>query len=120
MYETGMMITGMICGVIFLSFFIVNLIHISKQLINEELLTPLLPEFVIDFIDDEPILFLASFLLFFLFTMIVVLIWPLVLVGLIWYGIIYILRKFVRFKKKVNKALSGKDKPDHTHEWERE
>jgi len=116
MYETGMIITSIICGVIFLSFFIVNLVHISKQLINDEEITLLIPcfmRFTYYSFDDAFLITLCVILA----AVVVVLLWPLALITSIWYGIIYTLRKFVRFKKKVNKALSGKDKPDHTHEW---
>ena len=43
--------------------------------------------------------------------------WPLAIpVALIWVSL-YSLRYFVRFKKKVNKALKGKNTENHTHEW---
>ena len=42
---------------------------------------------------------------------------PAILCG-IGYLSLYSLRGFVRLRKKVNKALSGKEDPNHTHEWE--
>jgi len=42
---------------------------------------------------------------------------PAILCG-IGYLSLYSLRGFVRLRKKVNKTLSGKEDPNHTHEWE--
>jgi hypothetical protein len=123
MYETGVIVTSVISGIIFLLFLILNFIHISKQLINEEEINLLIPDFM-RFDHDSPedafLNTLCAILGVIGTVMVVTFLWPLALMVLIWYGIIYTLRKLVRFKKKVNKALSGKDKPDHTHEWERQ
>jgi len=101
----------------------INVIYLSLQSINDEKLSLFIPNFVrkLDFVGDldgaELIVYPVIFAAIVLISM---LIWPLVIVASIWFGVVLILRKAVRFKKKVNKALSGKDKPDHTHEWERE
>ena len=123
MYETGMIITSIICGMILLLLTGVNILCISQQLINDEKPSLFIPSFMrkLDFLGSlDGAEFFIYPLIFIVIIGVAMLIWPLVIIALIWYGIIYTLRKFVRFKKKVNKALSGKDKPDHTHEWERQ
>jgi len=123
MYEIGMQVTGIVCGAILLIFFSVNAIYLSLQSINDEKLSLFIPNFIrkLDFIGDlggaELILYPVLFAFIVLISM---LIWPLVIVASIWLCVVLILRKAVRFKKKVKKALEGKDKPNHTHEWERE
>jgi hypothetical protein len=46
-----------------------------------------------------------------------IIVWPIIFfVGII-FSLLYLLRGFIRFKTKVNKAMENTDKEGHTHEY---
>jgi len=123
MYEIGMQVTGIVGVIILLIFLGINAIYLSLQSINDEKLSFFIPNFIrkLDFVGDMDGVELIGYpFIFAAIVLISMLIWPLIIVASIWFGVVLILRKAVRFKKKVKKALEGKDKLNHTHEWERE
>jgi len=121
MYETGA-IFFLVLGIIaLLGILSSNIVSISKSIINDEDAKFKLPCFIVDFLNLDKLGLpdnFTRFLILILICLVSAWVWPLIVLLIIWAGIIFPLRSFVRLRKKVNKALTNKNTDNHTHDWE--
>jgi len=108
-FGIGFLIAGFF-GLLLILFWLFQVGFITKQWVNDKETTMYIFHKLDDAFDlDEGIsLYMLASLLYIIGCFVIIFIWPLVVIAIPIVVVLYSLRGFVRFKKKVNKALDLK------------
>jgi UDP-N-acetylmuramyl pentapeptide phosphotransferase/UDP-N-acetylglucosamine-1-phosphate transferase len=108
-YQLGLFSSLIFLGAIWLTIVLAQLTSNAYNWVNDVKCKPITDS--IPFMGDPPALIIGGVII----VIIVGVVWPLAYPCFLIFGILYTIRKFRRFQKRVESAFSGKANKKHTH-----